>query len=493
MFAPFDETLALDVLGSIVDALKNKTLSLVRQARPSDQRDTSLVMLGVLVCRDKAGNLKNLITLSGISCFFKGELCGTFVEPLVSQNDILQALEKNDLLIHQLTDEILRLEAEKNTTEKIRELKRQRTELCDESLLNVFKKYFFCCADGKKRSLLEILDYEKTKKLPPTGTGDCCAPKLLSYAFENALTPLSMAETKIHFEINESSSVSDCSGAARRCFMADAMRLTENIEALNARNHEKRDGTECRNAQTTKLKLYPPCDARCSLILPQILGLKIIYRDSDIIVVNKQSGLLSVPGRGPEKQDCVVNRVKTLFPDCIEQPSVHRLDMETSGLLVLAFTKEAHRELNRQFEQKEVFKKYVALVDGILAKKGIEPEGTMELFFRVDIENRPHQIWDEVYGKNAVTQWQIKNVEYYTAPDKSKRAVTRVIFIPHTGRTHQLRLAASDVHGFGVPIVGDSLYGKCEKGERLLLHAFELEFTHPRTKQRMHFVCPPEF
>lgn len=493
MFAPFDETLALEVLSSTVDALKNKTLTLVRQARPSDERDTSLVMMGVLVCKDKAGNLKNLITLSGISCFLQGELCATFIEPVVSAKDILEALEKNDFLIHQLTDEILKLEAENAEKEKIRELKKLRTKLCDESLLNVFKKYFFYCADGKKRSLLEILNYEKNKKLPPTGTGDCCAPKLLTYAFKNELTPVSMAETKIHFALNEDTGVSDCSGAARRCFLTDAGRLTENIEALNARNHEKRDGTQCRNARSNKIKLYPPCDARCSLILPEILGIKIIYRDSDIIVVNKQSGILSVPGRGPEKQDCIVNRVKRLFPDCIEQPSVHRLDMETSGLLVLAFTKEAHRELNRQFEQKEVFKKYVALVDGILAKKGIAKEGTMELFFRVDLENRPHQIWDKVYGKNAVTQWQIKNVEYYTAPDKSRRPATRVIFIPHTGRTHQLRLAASDVHGFGVPIIGDTLYGKCEEEERLLLHAFELEFTHPRTKERMHFVCPPEF
>lgn len=242
-----------------------------------------------------------------------------------------------------------------------------------------------------------------------------------------------------------------------------------------------------------KTEFYPPCDSRCSLILPAILGLEILYRDSDIIVVNKQSGVLSVPGRGPEKQDCIVNRVKKLFPDCIEQPSVHRLDMETSGLLVLAFTKEAHRELNRQFEAREVHKKYIALIDGILAKKGIEKSGTMELFFRLDIENRPHQIWDRENGKSAVTQWQIENVEYYTAPDKSRRPATRVTFIPHTGRTHQLRLAAADSHGFGLPIIGDTLYGHCEKGERLLLHASELSFTHPRTKQKMDFLCPPEF
>ena len=289
----------------------------------------------------------------------------------------------------------------------------------------------------------------------PTGTGDGCAPKRLNSAVKNSLVPLSMAETKIHFVLNGK---------------------TAQIEHTGK-----------------KPEFYPPCDSRCSLILPAILGLEILYRDSDIIVVNKQSGVLSVPGRGPEKQDCIVNRVKKLFPDCIEQPSVHRLDMETSGLLVLAFTKEAHRELNRQFEAREVHKKYIALIDGILAKKGIEKSGTMELFFRLDIENRPHQIWDRENGKSAVTQWQIENVEYYTAPDKSRRPATRVTFIPHTGRTHQLRLAAADSHGFGLPIIGDTLYGHCEKGERLLLHASELSFTHPRTKQKMDFLCPPEF
>ena len=129
----------------------------------------------------------------------------------------------------------------------------------------------------------------------------------------------------------------------------------------------------------------------------------------------------------------------------------------------------------------------------LFAKKGIEKSGTMELFFRLDIENRPHQIWDRENGKSAVTQWQIENVEYYTAPDKSRRPATRVTFIPHTGRTHQLRLAAADSHGFGLPIIGDTLYGHCEKGERLLLHASELSFTHPRTKQKMDFLCPPEF
>ncbi|WP_288517510.1 RluA family pseudouridine synthase [uncultured Treponema sp.] len=454
MFPPFEQERAAGVILDILQKLGSSSITLLRDSKPSDERNNSLVMLGVLVCKKtdaKEGEFVNLITVSGISCSLKGEIPGIFVEPVVSNGQILKALEENDLEIHELTDKIKK----EVLPQKQAELKKLREKLCDASLLKVFDKYSFCCADKKERKLLDIIDYQKTKKLPPTGTGDCCAPKLLNYAFKNSLVPLSMAETKIHFVLNGK---------------------TAQIEHTGK-----------------KTEFYPPCDSRCSLILPSILGLEILYRDSDIIVVNKQSGVLSVPGRGPEKQDCIVNRVKKLFPDCIEQPSVHRLDMETSGLLVLAFTKEAHRELNRQFEAREVHKKYIALIDGILAKKGIEKSGTMELFFRLDIENRPHQIWDRENGKSAVTQWQIENVEYYTAPDKSRRPATRVTFIPHTGRTHQLRLAAADSHGFGLPIIGDTLYGHCEKGERLLLHASELSFTHPRTKQKMDFLCPPEF
>ncbi len=481
MFPPFDESKAARVLSSVLSGLENNSIELIREAKLSDERDTSVVMLGAMVCaaspiQKKAGKEVLLLTLSGISCRLKGNLPGIFVESIVSQNQILKALEKNDREIHELTDrikaleagefsdtadeadraggapadaELKKLNAAEDIKSEIKALKKHRTVLCDESLRNVFNEYVFTRFDGRQIRMMDIL-----KKLPPTGTGDCCAPKLLNYAFRNGLTPLSMAETKLNFTL------------------------------INKKGKIDR----CKN-----LPLIPPCDIRCQLILPHILGLEILYRDEYIIVVNKQSGLLSVPGRGPEKQDCIVNRVRRLFPACIEQPSVHRLDMETSGLLVLAFTKEAHRELNRQFENKEVSKKYSALIDGVLAKKGIAPHGTMELFFRVDLDNRPHQIWDRQYGKNAVTEWKIENVEYYTAPDKKRRPVTRVTFIPHTGRTHQLRLAAADSHGFGCPIIGDSLYGKCEEGERLLLHATDLTFTHPVTQKKMSFHSESPF
>lgn len=464
MFPPFEEQKAASILKSVLRGIYAGKIYLVRSARLSDNRETSSVMLGAMICTVE-GKTENLITLSGISCALKGNLPGIFVEPAVSSIEIEDALSKNDKEIHELTD-IINLEEKKAAEERFTDkskaqlasLKRLRTSLCDESLSMVFERYSFACFDGKKRKMTDLIRQKThSTKLPPTGTGDCCAPKLLNYAFGHGLTPVSMAETKIHFTLDSSA----CAARPRPLL--------------------------------GEITLVPPCNARCSLVLPGILGLEIIYRDSDIIVVNKPSGLLSVPGRGEDKQDCVVRRVKRLFPSCIEQPSVHRLDMETSGLMVLAFTKEAHRELNRQFENREVDKKYTALLDGVLAKKGIAQRGTMELYFRVDIENRPHQIWDSLHGKKAVTEWNIENVEYYTAPNTSRRPVTRVCFVPHTGRTHQLRLAAADKHGFGIPIIGDTLYGHCAEGERLMLHANYLRFTHPRTGKKMEFKSEPPF
>ena len=133
------------------------------------------------------------------------------------------------------------------------------------------------------------------------------------------------------------------------------------------------------------------------------------------------------------------------------------------------------------------------MLDGVLAKKGIKESGVMELFFRLDIDNRPRQIWDEVYGKSSITEWKILNVEKYSFNEEKKRDVTRVEFTPHTGRTHQLRVASADNHGFGIPIIGDYLYGKREEGQRLYLHATDLSFFHPITNEKMIFHCEADF
>ncbi len=478
MFPPLPQEKAAEVLKDLIRALEEGRIKLVQTARPSEERRNQGVMLGALVCKDKDGKEIALVTNSGNARklkiengngeiengkrkienldFIMGEALEKkeesfpnergsfqlsnfnfqFVPPIVSSEQIEEALSENDKKIHDLTDS--RADDE------------LRKRLCAQSLERVHELYSFHCIDGKVRSLKEICAIYNQGKLPPTGTGDCCAPKLFDYAFSHELFPLSLAETPYNFQFS-----------------------TFNFQ----------------------FNLTPPCDERCGILLPAMLGLRILYRDEAICVVNKQSGLLSVPGRGEDKQDCIESRFKRLFGDRVEivQSAVHRLDMETSGVMILAFTKDAHRKMMRQFEAKEVHKEYVALLDGVLPKKGIAKHGQMELFFRLDVDNRPHQIWDAENGKSAVTEWEILGVERYHAPDGTTRNATRVKFLPHTGRTHQLRLASADSHGFGTPIIGDTLYGKCDEGERLMLHAQKIEFTHPTTKERMTIECAPEF
>ena len=453
MFPPFPQELARHYCMELISNIEDGSVILKQISQESEERKGHGVMIGALVCVNAAGKRVVLHAVSGISVVLEQNVVPDLVEgpakiivpPIVSPEEIEQALAKNDKKIHELTDALRPLrqaqgpQGPRGVGEPVEpHLKEQRTKLTTESLLNVFSLYTFTRFDGKKITLNEIIQAHGGR-LPPTGTGDCCAPKLLSYAFEHNLTPISMDEV---------------------------------FYGRDTKN--KTNGTS-----------YPPCDERCGYILPYILGLEILYRDSQIIVVNKPSGLLSVPGRTEDKQDCVVNRVKKLFPHCIAQPSVHRLDMETSGLLVLAFTEEAHRNLSMQFEAGTVHKKYVALLDGVFDHN--EYEGELQLKFRLDVDNRPHQIYDAVNGKLGITQWKKEGTELYTAPDGTKRRTTKIIFTPKTGRTHQLRLAASDPHGFGIPIVGDTLYGKCEPGERLMLHAFELEFRHPVSGQAMYF------
>jgi len=208
--------------------------------------------------------------------------------------------------------------------------------------------------------------------------------------------------------------------------------------------------------------------------------LEILHTDPAFVVVNKLSGMLAVPGRGPDKVDSVADRVRRMFPGCIDQPSVHRLDMDTSGLMVVALTKEAHRHLSRQFHERETRKKYIALLAGVLE----QDEGTIELPFRLDVENRPIQIYDEVHGKMGITHWKKIAVE---------GSYTRVEFVPVTGRTHQLRLHAYHEKGLGVPIVGDPFYGTGTGPGQMKLHACELSFAHPATGEEQTFRSEPAF
>ena len=208
--------------------------------------------------------------------------------------------------------------------------------------------------------------------------------------------------------------------------------------------------------------------------------IKILYCDNDLLVVIKPGGLLAVPGRGPDKQDCLVSRLRASFLQLPVQPAVHRLDMATSGVMVLAMNADAHRDLSWQFAAGTVHKRYIALLDGIIC----EDRGEINLPLRLDPDNRPMQIYDPVHGKKALTLWKKLAIE-------NNR--TRIEFEPKTGRTHQLRLHAAHPMGLGVPIVGDSLYGNGKIGDAMHLHAVRLVFIHPRTREQLVFEDDPDF
>jgi len=211
---------------------------------------------------------------------------------------------------------------------------------------------------------------------------------------------------------------------------------------------------------------------------PPDSGIEPVYRDEYLLVVNKPPGLLSVPGRGDEKSDSLTTRVQKEFPDAL---SVHRLDMSTSGLMVLAIGKEIHGLLSRLFRERKVSKRYVALIAGRL-----DPAiGVVDLPLGSDWPNRPRQKVDFVGGKSSLTRYRLLVYEAATG-------TSRVELEPVTGRTHQLRVHMSAI---GHPIVGDALYGgeAGARNERLLLHASVLSFTHPFSTEPLTLVSEAPF
>ena len=360
-------------------------------------------MFGVLVCTDGT-----------VLKAFSGELEGRyiaegFVPPVFDVRKFESIMTRYDHLI------------KKNLNH--RELSRQ----CWAELQ---KLYTFHCFDGSVKQLTSI------KQDLPSGTGDCCAPKLLSYAYSLDKKPLSLCEF---------------------------------FYGSGSFGHKS---------------FNTPCDSRCKPILPAIIGVDIVYLDEDIVVVNKPSGMLAIEGRGEDKQDCIASRVRNLYPSCIKQPCIHRLDQATSGLMVLGLTQVAHDRLSKDFEDRRVHKEYEALVEGLI----LDQSGTIELPIRLDVDNRPHQIVDFENGKKAVTRWERLSIE-----NLEGRKVTRLRLIPETGRTHQLRVHCAG--GLDAPILGDALYGidPDEKTPRLMLQARVLEFTHPTTGKIMRFELAQEF
>lgn len=459
MFPPFSQELAYHYNQILISELESGNSFLQKISNESEERKNQGIMIGTLVCFNKNKQRIILHAVSGISNILVLQNNQDIpkrivVPPIVDIKKIEHALKKNDKKIHVLTKKINNYFKDKTKTQK---LITKRTKLTDYSLKKVFSLYNFTRFDKTKISL-NIIIKNHNNKFPPTGTGDCCAPKLLSFAFKNELFPISMDEVFY--------------------------------------------GNDTKN-KINKTS-YFPCDERCGFILPEILGVEVLYRDNDIIVVNKKSGLLSVPGI--KQKDCIENRIKKLFgysnsfndnsdfgdfQKFIEPCAVHRLDMETSGILIFARNKSAHKNLNQQFREGKVTKKYIALLDGILYGKG---EGIIELKFRLDINNRPYQIYDEINGKLSITEYKKLKVESFINPITKKiKKVTRIEFTPKTGRTHQLRLASSHIKGLNIPIVGDSLYGKCKKGERLMLHAFYIDFFHPTSNEKISFNCKVPF
>ena len=471
-----------------VEPAKTHALNLIKELEINKELQSCETgfMFGVLVCRKSpSAGCSDEVVLKAFSGQFLGrwQMEG-WVPPLLDVAEYDKQVAKDNDAIHSLTEEILSLEKtleggsqngtgagnlfDSQKVDRLKKLRLLRKNLSSQSLVAIYNLYRFPCADGVTRTFADFYPDYNQGSLPPTGTGDCCGPKLFGAAFSQGLIPLSLAE--FYYE-------------------GKGGRLNSRENQLGRRHRE----------------FYPPCDEKCGLVLPVMLGLEILYQDESIVVVNKPAGLLSVPGRGPENQDCVVTRLQRLFPHSIAQPSVHRLDQDTSGLLVLALTQEAHRHLSRQFMDGSVYKEYQALLRGRVVEKKerafvnnsldiLPPDlNYIELPFRLDIENRPRQIYDEVHGKTGITLWKVLSYHRCEPHVCSQKVLTRVLFVPKTGRTHQLRLHAMHEKGLGVPIQGDRLYGERLPGERLMLHASLLRFTHPQTKKSVEFVSLAPF
>lgn len=333
--------------------------------------------------------------------------------------------------------------------DRITALKEKRKAMSSALQQKLFDHYHFLNANRESKSLATIFA-NTTQLTPPAGAGECAAPKLLQYAFQNGMEPICMAE-----------------------FWWGQSPKSE----IRKQGH-----------------FYPACRGKCRPILGHMLEglevdenpmlnnpaegkqLPVFYEDEAILIVNKPAEFLSVPGKNIE--DSVLRRLELQYPNATGPLLVHRLDMSTSGILLAAKTKEYHKFIQRQFLKRKVKKRYVAILEGLLKKE----EGEIDLPLRVDLDDRPRQLVCYEYGKPAQTKWKVieKNAQ-----------TTRVHFFPITGRTHQLRVHAAHPLGLNHPILGDDLYGKKEK--RLYLHAEYLEFTHPLTKAIFKITIPPGF
>ncbi|WP_041417973.1 RluA family pseudouridine synthase [Shewanella woodyi] len=334
-------------------------------------------------------------------------------------------------------------------TDEIDQLKQERKSSSAKLQKKLFEHYRFLNIKGEHRDLGNIFK-DTVHQTPPAGSGECAAPKLLHYAFKWGMKPLAMAEfwwgSSPKSEIRQHKNFyGACQGKCKPILghMLDGMELDKN-PLLN-------------NPAVGK-------------------AIDIIYQDEEMAIINKPAEFLSVPGKSI--QDSVYLRMKTQFPDATGPLIVHRLDMSTSGLMVIALTKEANKSLQAQFIARTVKKRYTALLTGELR----EDEGSISLPMRGDFDDRPRQLVCFDHGKPAETKWQVI---------ERKDGKTKVHLYPKTGRTHQLRVHSAHAQGLNMPIVGDDLYGT--KADRLHLHAELLELNHPSTKEFMSFCIEAEF
>lgn len=330
-------------------------------------------------------------------------------------------------------------------TDKINQLKEERSLKSAALQQQIFAEYSFLNQYKELKSLAEIFNGN-----PPAGAGECAAPKLLHYAFQHHLKPIAMAE----FWWGQS-------------------------PKSEVRKHGQ---------------FYPACTGKCEPILAHMLKdipmddnpfginpaegkeLEVVFEDDYLAIVNKPAEFLSVPGK--QVKDSVSARVASLYPNATGPLIVHRLDMATSGLLLIAKSIEIHKELQSQFIKRKVKKRYVALLDGLLK----EDSGLIDLPLRVDLDNRPNQMVCYEHGKTAQTKWEVI---------ERRNNQTLVYFYPITGRTHQLRVHAAHNLGLNTPIVGDDLYGT--KANRLHLHAESITFSHPISKETVTVTVAAAF
>ena len=331
----------------------------------------------------------------------------------------------------------------------ISELKTKRAILSASLQKRIHEQYQFLNAEGETKDLLTIFK-DTTSLIPPAGSGECAAPKLFQYAYKNKLKPIAMAE-----------------------FWWGASPKSE------VRKHQQ---------------FYPSCRSKCEPILGHMMKgllvddnpieqqiifnqeLNIVFEDEHLLLVNKPHEFLSVPGK--TITDSVLTRMQQYLPNATGSLLLHRLDMSTSGLLLVAKSQRVHKKLQKQFIERSIKKRYVALLDGEL----LSTKGTVNLPLRVDLDNRPQQLVCYTHGKPAATNYQVIGIE---------NGKTRIYFYPITGRTHQLRVHAAHIKGLKTPIVGDDLYGT--KANRLHLHAEQITFTHPITKEMLTVCCEVPF